>query len=39
MTFGATFFKWFRAVIEIVKILARIFGDESDQVDLKKNGF
>ena len=39
MTFGSTFFLWFRAIIEIVQVLAKIFGDESDQEEMVKNGF
>ncbi len=39
MTFGKNFFLWFKAIIEIVKVMAKIFGDDSDQKDLKKNGF
>lgn len=39
MAFGKEFFSWFRAAIEIIKVLAKIFGDESDQEELKKNGF
>ena len=39
MTFGNDFFLWFRAIIKIVTVLAEIFGDESDHVELKRNGF
>ncbi len=39
MTFGKDFFLWFRAIIEIVKVLTKIFGDESDQDESKRNGF
>lgn len=39
MTFGKDFFLWFRAIIEIIKVLTRIFGDESDQEEAHKNGF
>lgn len=39
MKFGKDFFLWFKAIIEIVKVLIGIFGDESDQDEAKKNGF
>jgi len=39
MTFGKDFFLWFKAIVEIIKVLTRIFGDDTDQEELKKNGF
>jgi len=39
MILGNDFFRWFRFVIEIVKIFARIFGDDDDKTELDKNGF
>ena len=39
VTLGKDFFKWFKFVIELVKMFAKIFGDEKDQDELKKNGF
>ena len=37
--FGSDFFTWFRIVIEFIKIITKYLGDESDQEELKKNGF
>lgn len=39
MQLGADFFKWFRFIIELVKVFGKIFGDENDQNEIKKNGF
>lgn len=39
MKFGSDFFLWFRFVMEIIKLATKVFGDESDQEELKKNGF
>lgn len=37
MHFGRDFFLWWRIITEIVKILTRFLGDDSDQEELKKN--
>lgn len=39
MTFGKDFFIWFRIIVEIIKIITKYIGDESDQQELEKNGF
>lgn len=39
MDLGQDFFKWFRFAIELMKLLTRIFGNDDDQKELKKNGF
>lgn len=39
MKLGSDFFHWFRFFVEVVKVFAKIFGDDNDQSELKKNGF
>lgn len=36
---GKDFFRWFKFAVELVKLFAKIFGDDADQEELKKNGF
>lgn len=35
--FGKDFFKWFRFVIEVVKLFISIFGDDDDRNELNHN--
>lgn len=37
MRFGNDFFKWFKFINALMKLLKEIFGDDEDKEDLKKN--
>lgn len=39
MKLDASFFRWLRFFVQVLKMLVNTFGDDDEKIELKKNGF